>query len=154
MPVLLSTREHRQHWNDPGLLFYFNSKRHRTLLVQRKDIVILSDFLLKKLKSVVELWKLDDKAIPFPLNTPQLFTAPALLRMFQFFWRSKFVLLDKYKKPINTFWQNHGNQRIARSVYCVQITSDPPMDSATRAEALWFPLLQGGQKKRIMYKNK
>ena len=149
-----STRERLQLWEDPGLLFYFNSKHHRALLVQRKDIVLLSEFLLKKLETVVDLWNLDDDVVRFPFNRPQIFAAPALLRMFQFFWRSKFVLLDKYKKPINTFWQNHGNQRIARSVYCVQVTSDPPMDSATRAESLWFSLLQGGPNKRILYKNK
>ena len=34
------------------------------------------------------------------------------------------------------------------------VTSDPRMDSATRAELLWFPLLHGGENKRIMYKNK
>ena len=127
MSLPLTIREHLQHWEDPGLLFYFNSKRYKTLLVQRKDIVLLSEFLLSKLETVVDLWNLDDEAIPFPFNRPQIFAAPALLRMFQFFWRSKYVLLDKYKKPISTFWQNHGNQRIARSVYCVQVTSDPPM---------------------------
>ena len=146
MPLPLIIREHLQHWEDPGLLFYFNSKRYKTLLVQRKGIGLLSEFLLSKLETVVDLWNLDDEAIPFPFNRPQIFAAPALLRMFQFFWGSKYVLLDKYKKPISTFWQNHGNQRIARSVYCVQVTSDPPMDSATRAESLWFPLLHGGEK--------
>ena len=68
MPLPLSTREHLEHWKDPGLLFYFNSKHHRTLLVQRKDIVLLSEFLLKKLENVVDLWNLDDAAVPLPVG--------------------------------------------------------------------------------------
>ena len=128
MPLPPSTREHLEHWK-----------------------IGKTQVLLKKLENVVDFWNLDDAAVPFPFNRPQIFATPALLRMFQFFWRSKFVLLDKYKKPINTFWQIPENQRIARSVHCIQITSDPPMDSATRAESLWFPLVVNTW---IMYKNK
>ena len=57
-------------------MYYFNSKNFKTILIKRKDVASLGEYLLKKLETVVDLWENDESCESFPFNRPQLFIGP------------------------------------------------------------------------------
>ena len=157
MPELKSVTDHLKVWKDAGFIYYYNSKQFKTLLIKRQDVSKLAYFLMQKLEKVQKVWSESAVSFEFPYRNPQNLTIPALTRMLNFFWNSKFCIMDKKNIPKHKFWRQNetgvGN-RVSFAVYSIQMSYENPMKSSERAHSLWFPLLKANRQTRIMFKNK
>ena len=85
MPPSKSVADHVKVWKDPGLVYYYNSKQFKTILIKRQDVAKLAYFLLQKLEIVEKVWKDKVDDCEFPCRNSHSLTVPALSRMLNFF---------------------------------------------------------------------
>ena len=105
---------------DAGLIYYYNSKQFKTLLIKRQDDPKLASFLLEKLEKVEKVWKENQDVCEFPFRNSHNLTVPALSRMLNFFWDSKFCIVDKKNSSKHKFWRQNVTgvgDRISFTVY-------------------------------------
>ena len=85
MQTSLTIKKHLEQWDDPGLIYFYNSKQYKTILIKREDVKGLSSFLLKKLEQVEQAWSKNESICSFPFNILSNLTYPAIHRMLKFF---------------------------------------------------------------------
>ena len=157
MPPQKSVKDHVKLWKNPGFVFYYNSKQFKTILIKRQDIPKLAKYLLGKLEKVQKVWSENETVCDFPNMKSQNLTVPGLTRTLNFFWDSKFCIVDQKNKPKHKFWRQKETgvgDRVQSIVYSIQMTYEEPLKSSERAHSLWFPLLKSFSPDTIMFKNK